>query len=87
MKIGDYESNIHEKGNKSFLKTIRTGELYWTVQIDNDGQMDIKTQTEAEIISRLIRNKQTLDTIQNMVFCILILIIIIMFMSLKWMVK
>jgi len=55
MKIGNYEPNRVKKGyNETHLK-LKEGETFWVVQIEKDVQMDVITQTEAEIISRLVR--------------------------------
>lgn len=61
MKIGNYEPVTQKKGiNEAFVKGIKEGEVYWRIQIDKHGQMDVKTQTEAETISRLIRKERQL---------------------------
>ena len=56
QKIGEYETCLHEPGeNEAFIDGIKEGEVFYTIRLDKDGCFDVKTQAEAEIISRLVR--------------------------------
>jgi len=55
MEIGHYEPRKVKKGEEETTLDIPEGEVYWLIQLDKDAQLDVETQTEAEIISRLIR--------------------------------
>lgn len=59
LKIGHYEPHVQKKGeDESFIKT-KEGDVYWMIRTE-DGYIDVKTQTEAEIISRLVRIERLL---------------------------
>ena len=61
MKIGNYESVAQKKGyDEAFIDEIKEGQVYWRVQIDKYGQMDLRTQFEAEVISRLVKIEKLL---------------------------
>jgi len=56
MKIGEYEPRVQKKDyDECFGADLAEGDLYWTVKIDKEGYLDVLTQTDAEIISRLVR--------------------------------
>ena len=56
LKIGTYEPRVVKKGvEEAPSLRVAEGDTYWVVQTDKDGQLDVETQTEAEIISRLVR--------------------------------
>ena len=66
LKIGGYESVVQKKGiNEAFIDGVKEGQVYWRVRIDRDGQMDLKTQFEAEVISRLVRVERLLDKLKT----------------------
>ena len=68
MKVGTYEARVVEKGVEETTLSIKEGDIYWIVQMDNESQMDVERQVDAEILSRLIRfeqgNIQTKDFIK-----------------------
>ena len=59
--MGDIQPSIHEKGkNEAFIDGIKEGETFWTVYLGQGSSFDIKTQFEAEVISRLIKIERLL---------------------------
>ena len=62
MKPGDYVPEVQKKGvNEAFIEGIKEGQVYWTVKLDNDGLLDVRTQSEAITISRIIRLEQRME--------------------------
>lgn len=55
MRIGHYEPRVVKKGFEETALDVKEGEVYWVVQLDRDGQMDVKEQIDAEILARLVR--------------------------------
>jgi hypothetical protein len=55
LGVGDYEPRVVKKGVEETTLDIKEGEVYWVVQVDEEGQMDVKEQIDAEILSRLIK--------------------------------
>ena len=56
LKIGTYEPRTVRKGvEEAPSLRVAEGDTYWVVQTEKDGQLDVETQAEAEIISRLVR--------------------------------
>jgi len=60
MKIGNYESRIVKKGVEETTIGVPEGHEYYVIQMDKFSQLDVKTQAEAEIISRLIKIEKLL---------------------------
>lgn len=66
MKPGEYESYIQKKGiNEAFIENINEGEVFYTVQLDENGGFDTKSQAEAEILSRLVRIENMLKKVEE----------------------
>ena len=57
LKVGDYLPFVQSKGKvESFITPkLKDGTVFWTVRIDKDGYFDLKEQSDAEILSRLVR--------------------------------
>jgi hypothetical protein len=55
MKIGAYELRTVKRGFEETNIGVPEGDVYYVVQLDKTGQMDVKTQIEAEVLSRLVR--------------------------------
>lgn len=53
---------VQKKGFEEFTEkgAIKEGDTYWEVQLDRDGQYNVKTQFEAEVMSRLVRIERIL---------------------------
>lgn len=54
LRIGDYEPIKVEKRINETTLPLKEGEVFWTIKLDNERLFDVKTQEEAEIISRLV---------------------------------
>lgn len=64
MKIGDYEVRTVQRGVEETNIGVAEGQVYYLVRIDKETQMDVKTQSEAEIISRLVRIEKLLKKVK-----------------------
>lgn len=60
-KVGEYYPVIKKKGYQDTdLEGVNEGDEFWEVVCENKGILDVKTQTEAEIVSRLVRIEKLL---------------------------
>jgi hypothetical protein len=68
MEVGDYEPQTYKKGfNETYLETrykIKDGDVFWIIRVDKEGYFDVKTQFEAEVISRLVRIENMLNELK-----------------------
>ena len=55
MKSGEYEPRVVREGVEETVLDIPEGGTYWCVCLGRGVEMDVDTQAEAEIISRLVR--------------------------------
>lgn len=61
LPIGRYGSFIQKKGKcEACLDNIKDGEAFFTIQLEDNTALDVKSQADAEIISRLVRIEQLL---------------------------
>ena len=66
MDIGEYRVYTHKEGkHEAFIEGILEGEVFYTIKLDEHGKLDVKTQAEAEIISRLIKIENKLKLIDK----------------------
>jgi hypothetical protein len=66
MKIGMYEPRVVKKGKEETFYGVPEGTIIWTVQTEKDGGgFDLLKQTDAEIISRLVRIEYLLEKINK----------------------
>lgn len=63
---GVYEAFIVEKGVNETMLPLKKGECYYTVFLGGDDYLDVATQAEAEIISRLVRIEHSVVRMENM---------------------
>jgi hypothetical protein len=61
-RVGHYEPRIVKKGFEETSLDVPEGEAYWLIRLDRYSGMDVKTQFEAEVISRLVRIENLLKT-------------------------
>jgi hypothetical protein len=60
-KPGEYYPVIKLKGKQDTdLEGVNEGDVFWEVVCENKSILDVKTQTEAEIVSRLVRIEKLL---------------------------
>lgn len=62
IKVGGYTHFIKEIGKDETTLPIKEGEIFYTVKLEEFGYLDVLTQTEAEIISRLVRIEKKLSS-------------------------
>jgi hypothetical protein len=55
LKVGEYEPRVVRKGVEETTLDIPEGGVYWCICLGKGVEMDVGTQAEAEIISRLVR--------------------------------
>lgn len=65
MKIGEYQLFKVEKNINETTLPLKEGELFWTVRLSKDVDFDCETQTEAEIISRLVKIENMLKKLSK----------------------
>ena len=65
MNIGEYEPRTVEKGVEETTLPVKEGTVYWIVQTGKEEQMDVEKQSEAEILSRLIKLEIALNKIKG----------------------
>jgi len=59
--VGDYLPMVVKKGETEFAgEPLKNGTVFWTVCTETGGYMDVKTQSEADIIARLVRLERLL---------------------------
>ena len=62
LKIGQYEPLKAEKDvNEPFCKSIKWGQIYWTIKMSKYGLFDVEREEDAVIISRLVSIERKLD--------------------------
>ena len=65
MKVGDYELRIVKDGFEETSLNIPEGGTYYVVQLEKEGQMDVATHLEAEILSRFVRIENMLKGLKK----------------------
>jgi len=65
LKTGEYEPRIVKKGyDEAFIKELKEGDVFYAVKLDKYTTLDVKTQTDAVIISTLVRIEKRLKKLK-----------------------
>jgi hypothetical protein len=67
--IGDYSLREYKPGETECFcpNNLADGDIFWTVQLDEYGKLDVLTQADAEIISRLVKLDLRLDKLTKQI--------------------